>query len=419
MGGPSPPANTTTTTNENPWIGAVPYLTGKDKGIFNKANQFYEDYSGLSGQQQGLNSNYYNTLAQRSGVGGSQFGSGGNMALPYDPNIPSSLQRPGGYARHPGDSDGYARRPGAYGADASGGQGGSGQGQISDVDMIKGVAGGFMGGEFDPRLGFTQGRVSENRFGDVNLGLQGMGELDPTNALQSMLSGKIDNPYLQSIHQGNINTSLRGYNDAITDMSQQIMPGLEDQAFASGGYGSSRQGVAEGLALQQASRNARDLGIAAMDTGNQLYGNAYQQAQQQKAAIADMLSGMGYNMEQFNVGNQNQMNQFNAGQLQNADQYNANLDLQQQQAAAQNAMQGISALQQGNQLQDTSFNQMQSILAAPMAQRQNALNQYANIVSPGAGMGGSSSQQIPVYSNTTGQLIGGGATLAGLLASLQ
>ena len=415
MGGPSPPANTTTTTNENPWIGAVPYLTGKDKGIFNKANQFFDQYSGLNGQQQGLNTDYYNQLAQRAGIGGQSSGGayGGNKALPYDTMYPSFLQR------H--SSDGYPRRPGESGGGAygGGGQGQGGQGQISDVDMIKGVAGGFFGGEFDPRLGFTQGRTAENATGSVPGAYQGMGQLDPTQTLQSLMSGQIDNPYLQSIHQGSINTSLRGYNDALRDAATQIMPGIDSEAFASGMYGSSRQGVAQGMIGEQLGRNARDLGIAAMDTGNQLYGNAYQIAQGQKENTANLLANQGFGMEQFNVGNQNQTNQFNAGQLQNADQYNANLDLQQQQARADNALQGVQTLQQGNQLADTTFNQMQSILAAPMSQYQNALNQYANIISPGAAMGGSSSQQIPVNSDTTGQLIGGGATLAGLLASLQ
>lgn len=420
MGGPSPPANTTTTTNENPWIGAVPYLTGKGKnpwgqqGIFPAASQFYQDYGNLNSQQQGLNTDYYNTLAQRAGIGGSSNGGASNSgASYYDSMYPSFLQRPDGYERRPGASGG------AYGGDASGGQGASGQGQISDVDMIKGVAGGFFGGEFDPRLGFTQGRTAENATGSVPGAYQGMGQLDPTQTLQSLMSGQIDNPYLQSIHQGSINTSLRGYNDALRDAATQIMPGIDSEAFSSGMYGSSRQGVAQGMIGEQLGRNARDLGIAAMDTGNQLYGNAYQIAQGQKENTANLLANQGFGMEQFNVGNQNQTNQFNAGQLQNADQYNANLDLQQQQARAQNALQGVQTLQQGNQLADTTFNQMQSILAAPMAQQQNALNQYANIISPGAAMGGSSSQQIPVYSNTTGQLIGGGATLAGLLASLQ
>lgn len=402
MGGSSTPANTTTTTKEDPWIGAVPYLTGKNKGIFNKANQFFNQYSNLNPQQQGLNADYYNQLAQRSGIGGASSSGGyGASSSQGTPLYRLGEDRPYGYSG--GTSQG----------------GGTGQVQLSDVDMIKGVAGGFMGGEFDPTLGFTQGRTAQNAKGSLPGAYQGMGQLDPTQTLQSLMSGQIDNPYLQSIHQGSINTSLRGYNDALRDAATQIMPGIDSDAFASGMYGSSRQGVAQGMIGEQLGRNARDLGIAAMDTGNQLYGNAYQIAQGQKENTANLLANQGYGMEQFNVGNQNQMNQFNAGQLQNADQYNANLDLQQQQARAQNALQGVSTLQQGNQLADTTFNQMQSILSAPMSQYQNALNQYANIISPGAAMGGSSSQQIPVYSNTTGQLIGGGLGIAGLLSSLQ
>lgn len=399
MADSSPPANTTTTTNENPWIGAVPYLTGKNKGIFNKAHSFFDQYSGLSGQQSGLNTDYYNQLAQRAGIGGS--GGGGSAG-----------------------TDGYYM-PGVLGNDRSQGQwvpgqpAQAGQQQMSDVSMIKNAANGFLGGEYDPRLGFSQAQIAQNTLGSLPGGFRAMGELDPTQSLKSLMSGQIDNPYLQSIHQGNINTSLRGYGDAVREAATQIMPGIDSQSFADNMYGSSRQGVAQGMIGEQLGRNARDLGIAAMDTGNQLYGNAYQFAKGQQGDISNLLANQGYGMEQFNVGNENQMAQFNAGQLQNQQQFNSDLDLQQQAARAQNALQGVQTLQQGNQLADTTFNQMQSILSAPMSQYQNALNQYANIISPGAAMGGSSSQQIPVYSNTTGQLIGGGLGLAGLLSSLQ
>jgi len=260
-------------------------------------------------------------------------------------------------------------------------------GRQGDITNMQGVGQNLIGGQYDPTAG------------PINLA-QGWGDLggaDPTAALQRSLSGNADNPYLQGMHQANINASLRGYDDAIQNLTQNVLPGIGDQAFASGQYGSSRQGVAEGMAVQQAQRNARDLGVAAMDAGNQLYGSAYENAQGRMANTAQYLGGL-------------------AGQNQ---QFNANLDLQQSQAGAQNALQGLGALQNTFTSADNVYNQQQSLLSAPQQQYQNALNQYANIISPGAALGGasSSSQSIPVYSNSTGQLIGGGLGLAGLLSS--
>lgn len=253
-----------------------------------------------------------------------------------------------------------------------------------------------MGQFFGVGNDFLSGQYNSNGNVDLNAARSGQGALDPSTAYQRMLSGQIDNPYLQSIHQGSINTSLRGYGDALQQAQQQVLPQIENQAFADGMYGGSRQGIAEGMVGQELARNARDLGIAAMDTGNQLYGNAYQNAQGMMAAAAGDLNSQ-------------------AGQ--NA-QFNAGLDLQQNAQNAGMAQTGLNTLTQGYGLEDNTFNQLQALLQAPQNQYQNALNQYASIITPGAGMGGSTSTQVPIYGSNGAQIIGGGLGLAGLLSSL-
>lgn len=376
-GGGGTPDTTTNTQIIKPWGEAAKYLKGNEKkgitGVFPAAESFFDQYSALNPQQQGLNTGYFDTLSGRQG----------------------------------------------------------------NINQAMGLSQGMMGGAYDPRLGFTQARtagsVTANPYQSNTLGgFQALGKLNPAQALQQQLSGKIDNPYLQQLHQANINTSMRGYNDAVKQVQQNILPGIEDQAFASGGYGGSRQGVAEGLVGQQLAQNARDLGIQAMDTGAQLYGGAYEGAQGRKAQAADMLANMGYGGAQYNADVLNRMGQFNAqqrqqgaqfnvGQMQNADQYNSELDMQQQAARMQNQLQGIGAMQQAFGMGDTTYNQQQALLNAPMSQYQNALNQYANILTPGAGMGSSSTgtSSVPTYDNSTAQMIGGGLSLAGLLSSLR
>jgi hypothetical protein len=374
MGGSSPPpANTTQTTQQNPWAGAMPYLQGKagHAGIFPEAERFYQQNSQLSPQQSGLNDYYSNALENR-----------------YQ--------------------------------------------NINQFDLGRQ----FLNGEYDPTAGMTNGRQStmtgaHSFTTDQRQNMAALGGNDPSQAIGQMLTGQPDNPYLSSLHQANINQSMRGYDDAIRNLQTSVLPQIGDQAFAAGGYGGSRQGVAEGMALEQMQRNARDLGIAAMDSGNQLYGSAYESAQGRKADMANMMNNTAAQMGQFNAGQKqnaaqynadalNNIRMFNAGQLQNADQFNANLDMQQQAARAGNALQGKDIYKDVYASQDNIFNQLQSIYGAPTAQWQNALNQFAGVISPGATFGGNTTQtnQVPIYSNNASQLLGGASSIAGLLSSM-
>lgn len=233
---------------------------------------------------------------------------------------------------------------------------------------------------------------------DLNAARASQGALDPTASMQRLLSGRIDNPYLQGMHQSYINDSLLGYSDAIDQLKNNVLPGISQQAFGDGGFGGSRQGIAEGLALQQAQKNARDLGIQAMDSGMQLYGGAYSDAQNKMAAAAGDLNQQAAQAGQFNQGLNMAQAQQNAGMLDA----------------------GINMLSSGWSVNDNLYNQMLAILQQPQLQWQNALNQYASIVTPGAGLGTTTSgtSSIPIYTNTGAQIIGGMAGLGGLLGSL-
>ena len=62
-------------------------------------------------------------------------------------------------------------------------------------------------------------------------------------------------------------------NPVITDFNQQVLPGLSDQAIASGQFGGTRQGIAQGLAADALLRNAGNIGAT-------LSNDAAQQARQ-------------------------------------------------------------------------------------------------------------------------------------------
>lgn len=211
---------------------------------------------------------------------------------------------------------------------------------------------------------------------NLTLDRQAQGALDPTNALSKILSGNPDNPYLSSMNQANIDQAMRGYNDAIQNFNQQTMPSINNDAFAAGQYGGSRQGIAQGLAMQQMDRNARDLGIAAMNSGNQLYGNAYDQAQQRMATAASELNSQGLQNQQFTASNANDMAKFNTQNSLQNNQFNASSANDIAKFNAQNSL----AQQQFNAQQQFSADQMNAQNATDMtkfnAQNANDMSKF-------------------------------------------
>jgi hypothetical protein len=298
--------------------------------------------------------------------------------------------------------------------------------------------------------GLTNAQLTTNNFGKS---MRDMGAIDPTNAMSNVLNGDpTNNPYLAKMNQANVNTAMRGYNDAIQNVNQQVMPGINNDAFAAGQYGGSRQGIAQGLALQGMDRSARDLGIAAMDSGNQLYGSAFQNAQNNQAQAANQMVGYGLqngqynatqandiskfnagqanNMSQFNAGNAIQNNQFNAGQANNMSQFNANLGLQNNTQGMLQKAQNMGNATAGNELNNTALTRLFSgqdqnysnqMTNANLEQQQklDMLNMKLGAYSPGANLGGSSTASTPYYDNTLGNIGGMAAGAGGLISALK
>ncbi len=329
--------------------------------------------------------------------------------------------------------------------------------RAGQVGQAYGVGNQALSGGFDP---------SVSRVGNVNIAtsagvtpvanIQGVGDIkaqmvDPTQAFGS-LGGANPTSSIQQMLTGQANTSTLDpvVNNAMTRMSQnfneQVMPGLRNEAVAAGQYGSSRQGIAEGLATRGLAQSMGDMSA-------NMYNNAYNTAQQNMYGTANNMAGLGLNnaqananrsltadttnaanqlnTQQFNanLGLQNnaqtlQNNQFNARQMNAGNQFNANLGLQNNTQAMQlaqqqlaNRAQGLNILGTGNALQDQNYQQSLGLLDAPNQYNWNNLNRYASIVTPGAGIGGQSSSTAP---NNTNPLAGalGGALAGAQLASM-
>lgn len=90
--------------------------------------------------------------------------------------------------------------------------------------------------------------------------------------LNFLTSGQVfgANPYLQAATEA----AIRPY---IQNFQQQVLPSIASQGVASGGFGGTRQGIAEGLAGQELARQAGDITTNMANQGYAQGLNAFQQ----------------------------------------------------------------------------------------------------------------------------------------------
>lgn len=394
-----------TVTTSEPWKPSTPYLLGSDAdgkalttapanmtGLFADANKQYMD-SKFSPEMQAnldkqiafqndiINNRHYQSMWEA----GDKANRGG-----YDPNVTRVADTAG--VSYVPDTSGVRRVA-----------------NTSGVDRVADTAG------VGPLTGYNSRLLQ--------------GGLDPTNALSSLLGGTPNNPYLD--RQADAITGMMTRN-----LNENVMPDIRSGAIAAGQYGGSRQGIAEGLA---ASRMNQDLAPALAN----LYGGAYENAQQRMAGTATGINEQAANFasqnaantignQQFNTGigfqnrdndlrtqeyntdvgfrnNANDLNtqQFNANLgLQNrandlnTQQFNSNLGLQNNQQemdrsaqSMQNVLDGAQLTSGGIQGQQTQYANMQALLGLPADFDWNNLSNYAGMIYPGAGMGGTQTQR--------------------------
>lgn len=316
-------------TTNVPWTAAQPYLTGDPSkgtpGVFPEAAKLYGE-GGITGDQQNAVDLYKNFVMQQV----------------TSPNMQYANQGAG--------------------------------------DIMRGI--------FDANFG----PVANAQYGNINAAQNSMmaarrdqGALDPTHAMQQMLSGQPNNPYLDQQAAAITGQLTR-------NMQENVMPGIRSEALASGQYGGSRQGIAEGLA---ASRLNQDLAPALTS----LYGGAYENAQQRMAGVADALNNQAFQNSALNTQLRQTTNQFNAANNLQNNQFNANLGLQNnQQMMARNQqnlqgrLAGLDALNQVNNMQNQSFSDYMDAAGMPQNLNWQNLMNYSGIMQPGSNLGGTQTQ---------------------------
>lgn len=260
-----------------------------------------------------------------------------------------------------------------------------------------------VGGNLGPRL---------NQVGDIG-GVsvdptkmrQAQGVLDPTQSLQRFMTGEIDTRYLDPQAEAIVNRMTQ-------NTMQNVMPGIRSGAVASGQYGGSRQGIAEGLAASQLQED-----IAPALTG--LYGQAFENAQQRAYGTSTGLNQQAQEIAQQNAANELAKQQFNAqlGMQRNVQ------ELQRQGQDISTRQAGLGALQSLGEWNrgeaDRAIAASQGLLDTslmPQGYQQANFTNYANLINSLSGLGGQ--QVTPLSKNAGAGILGGAVGGSGLAKTI-
>lgn len=188
------------------------------------------------------------------------------------------------------------------------------------------------------------------------------------------------------------------------NLQQNILPGINSGAVAAGGYGGSRQGIAQGIGIGNA-QTGFDAAAA------NLYGNAYEgdQARANTASIAAMQNATQQqaNENQYKLG----LGNLGLGYFNGGNNYTlglGGLSINQQNANTNQAMTGANIANMGQQGLGAAG---QNLYNLGLSQQQNGYlpyQQFGNTLGQFTGLNGSSSTSANNGSNWLSGLLGGG-----------
>ena len=230
---------------------------------------------------------------------------------------------------------------------------------------------------------------------------------DPTAAFQQFLGGSATNPYTDQLVS-------QVTNDISQNLNENIMPRIDQGSLNNNAYGGSRQGIAQGKAIDSANQQAGD---AATNIRTSMANN---DLNRQLSAANSMLGAAGQ-------GDQYQTMLQQMG-LQGADMgrglFQDLAGITSQQASMAPMLQGYAGNNVNTALQGGQINQqyLQSLLGDEVNRfnfNQNADDQnfqdYANLLLKASGQGGSSTSSVSTPNASLGEnILGGAATGLGL-----
>jgi len=206
------------------------------------------------------------------------------------------------------------------------------------------------------------------------------------------------NPYLTGAVQKGINQSQNAFNGMVTDAkaaTQDVLSSVRGNSVLSGQFGGSRQGIAEGKAIDSMntnlSRAASQFGQNNTDAAVSAQAGAYNTDRDRQLAATQGLGTQQYGVAQQNAANAQQAEMANVGNLFDASKTNAGM--------AQQNGQFNAGLAQQTGLYNASMGQNNNQFNAGLAQQTGLANQQS---------------QLSTNAQNNGQLLGGAGMLAGL-----
>jgi hypothetical protein len=284
----------------------------------------------------------------------------------------------------------------------------------ADLYGIRGAATNLMQGNKAP-----QANVGAYAVGN-QVQAPGQNNVDLTGSYNRFVNGTPGaNPYLQKSLQSAVDLTNASYqqnqNDLTNNLMRNVLPSLRSGAIAAGQYGGSRQGIAEGNALsdytKQLTNSNLQLGLAnsANTTGQQA--NAYNMDSDRALAATQGLSGQQYATAMQNANTKNAAEFMNVGNVQQNNLANQGAQLQTNAQNNSAALGGAGLLGglSGSAYGTATNNQNYGI---------NRATQVNGLLTPYLGANSSSTSTQPLYQNTAGNVLGGalmGSQLGGLL----
>ena len=234
-------------------------------------------------------------------------------------------------------------------------------------------------------------------------------------AVYDVLYGGVDNPYLSGMAGDMVNRTRQSYGDmsrdVIENLNSSILPGIQDDFQAAGSLGASRQalmqGEAVGRTMDALAREGGDLNTNLMGQMSNLYGSANEANENRMASLAGQLASQDAAARMAEAQMRMQAGLAN----QDANLAAQNMDTQrmslQQQAASMIPQMATLPLYLDQQLlnayspllgqQQTSYDLLRDRYYEAANAPYDALQRFASLVSPGAGLGGTTTTEQPTY----------------------
>lgn len=271
-----------------------------------------------------------------------------------------------------------------------------------------------------PQMANTQG-VNTSLVSGAKVKAPAQNDINLSGAFNNMIYGDAGaNPYLNKAVQGGIDQSKLAFGqmqeDATRNLNENVLAGIKSNSIASGGFGGSRQGLAEGRAIgdfARAQQNAiNQFGQNNTNAAVGAQSQAFNQGQDRALSALLNLSGQQYGTASQNAAMEQQAALANQNAFQNSETTNAGLrqatnaaNLQAQLANNQLESQNIAA---GAGLSSALLNQAYGYGQNNSNAAFNRLTQGTSALSPFTGLG-TQTTNTPYYTNSGASALGGAA----------